>query len=39
MSHSRKKLTTDEFIEKAKEAHGDKYGYSLVAYVKNSEKC
>lgn len=28
----RKKLTTQEFIEKAKEIHGDKYDYSLVEY-------
>ena len=30
-----KKLTTEEFIKKAKEIHGDKYDYSLVDY-KNS---
>lgn len=28
----RKKSTTDEFIEKAKEIHGDKYDYSKVEY-------
>ena len=28
-----KKLTTDEFIEKAKKIHGDKYDYSLVEYI------
>jgi len=28
-----KKLTTAEFIEKAKKVHGDKYDYSLVEYV------
>jgi rubrerythrin len=30
-----KKLTTEEFIEKAKNVHGDKYDYSLVEYVNN----
>ena len=29
---STKKLTTEEFIEKAKKIHGDKYDYSLVEY-------
>jgi len=33
-----KKITTDEFIEKAKEIHGDKYDYSLVEYEKNNKK-
>lgn len=28
-----KKLTTEEFIEKAKQIHGDKYDYSKVKYV------
>lgn len=28
-----KKLTTDEFIKKAKQIHGDKYDYSKVKYV------
>ena len=32
-----KKLTTEEFIEKAKRKHGDKYDYSRVVY-KNSKK-
>ena len=27
-----KKTTTEEFIEKAKAVHGDKYHYSKVAY-------
>jgi len=27
-----KALTTEEFIERAKKAHGDKYDYSLVEY-------
>jgi hypothetical protein len=31
-----KKLTTEEFIAKARQVHGDKYDYSLVNY-KNSE--
>ena len=28
-----KKLTTEEFIHKAREIHGDYYDYSLVVYV------
>lgn len=28
-----KKLTTEEFIEKARKVHGDKYDYSLVEYI------
>ena len=28
-----KKLTTEQFIQKAREVHGDKYDYSLVDYV------
>jgi len=28
-----KKLTTEEFIEKARKIHGDKYDYSLVNYI------
>ena len=28
-----KKLTTEEFIDKAKEVHGDKYDYSKSVYV------
>ena len=30
-----KKLTNEEFIEKAKEIHGDKYDYSKVEYINN----
>ena len=30
------KLTTEEFIKKAKEKHGDKYNYSKVEYIKNN---
>ena len=33
-----KKLTTEEFIVKAKLVHGDKYDYSLVEYVNNHTK-
>ena len=32
------KLTTEEFIAKAKAVHGDKYDYSKVEYVKSKEK-
>lgn len=32
------KLTTDEFIEKAKSIHGDKYDYSKVTYVNKKTK-
>lgn len=31
-------LTTEEFIEKAKLLHGDKYGYSLVNYIDTRTK-
>ena len=30
---SRKRLTTEEFITRAREVHGHRYGYSLVKYV------
>lgn len=33
-----KKLTTDKFIQKAKNIHGDKYDYSLVDYKNNKTK-
>ncbi len=33
-----KKLTTEEFIIKAKEIHEDKYDYSLVEYEKNNKR-
>ena len=33
-----KKLTTEEFIEKAKLIHGNKFDYSKVEYVNTSEK-
>ena len=32
------KLTTEEFIAKAKAVHGDKYDYSQVEYVNNHTK-
>ena len=35
---NRKKLTTKEFIERAREVHGDKYDYSKVNYVNNKTK-
>jgi hypothetical protein len=33
-----KNVTTEEFIRKAKEVHGDAYDYSLVEYVNNTTK-
>jgi len=33
-----RKLTTEEFIEKAKQVHGDKYDYSLVKYTGANNK-
>ena len=33
-----KKITTEEFIEKAKNVHGDKYDYSKVRYNNSKEK-
>lgn len=33
-----KKLTTEEFIKRAKEVHGDKYDYSKVEYKNNHTK-
>ena len=33
-----KNVTTEDFIEKARKIHGNKYGYSLVKYVNNSTK-
>ena len=32
----RKRLTTEEFVERAKKIHGDKYDYSKVEYINNS---
>lgn len=34
----RKRLTTPEFIEKARTVHGDKYDYSRVAYVNSKTR-
>ena len=34
----KKKLTTEEFIEKARKVHGDKYDYSKVNYVDSNTK-
>ena len=36
--HDRKKITTEEFIRRAKEIHGDKYDYSKVEYVNSFVK-
>lgn len=33
-----KKITTENFIERVKQIHGDKYDYSKVKYVKNTER-
>lgn len=33
-----KKLTTEEFIEKARKIHGNKYDYSKVVYVNSQTK-
>jgi len=33
-----RKLTTEEFIKKARAVHGDKYDYSLVEYVNSRKK-
>ena len=33
-----KKLTTEDFVEKVKSIHGDKYDYSLVEYKNNKTK-
>lgn len=33
-----KKITTEEFINHAKEIHGDKYNYSKVEYINNNTK-
>jgi len=32
------KLTTEQFIEKAREVHGDKYDYSMVEYIHSKTK-
>ena len=33
-----RKLTTEEFVEKAKKIHGDKYDYSKVEYKSGKNK-
>jgi hypothetical protein len=33
-----KKLTTSEFIERARDVHGDKYGYALVVYISTRKR-
>ena len=33
-----RKLTTEEFIERSKKIHGDKYDYSLTTYMNNNTK-
>lgn len=33
-----KKLTTEQFIEKARLVHGDKYDYSKVEYINSDTK-
>lgn len=38
MSNNTKRLTNEEFIEKAKLVHGDKYNYSKVNYINNNTK-
>lgn len=38
MINSRKRLTTPEFIEKARKIHGDKYDYSKVKYIDSNTK-
>ena len=37
-SHRAYKYTTEEFIKRAKEVHGDKYDYSKVEYIDNKTK-
>ena len=38
MKHSNIKLTTEQFIERAKQKHGDKYDYSHVVYERAISK-
>lgn len=33
-----RKITNKEFVDRAKEVHGDKYDYSKVEYVNNRAK-
>ena len=37
-SSQKKTLTTEEFIQRARKVHGDKYDYSKVIYEKNNKK-
>ena len=37
-THKKQSNTTESFIKKAKEVHGDKYDYSKVEYINNREK-
>lgn len=37
-THNGRVLTTSDFIEKSKKKHGDKYDYSLVKYINNTNK-
>jgi hypothetical protein len=32
-----KKITTEQFVEKSKKIHGDKYDYSVVIYEKSNK--
>ena len=34
----KKKTTTEEFIERARKVHGDKYDYSKVEYINSRTK-
>ena len=36
--NNRGRITTEEWIEKARKVHGDKYDYSKVVYTKNRDK-
>lgn len=36
--NTNKQLTTEKFIQRAKEVHGDKYDYSLVEYINSHKK-
>lgn len=38
MRTNKRRLTTEQFITKAKEVHGDKYDYSKVEYINNHSK-
>lgn len=38
INNSTKKLTTEEFIKRAKDVHGEKYDYSKTRYIKSNEK-